>query len=134
MNKNIRVITKDLWMVDFNYIKAGFIKEITFVDENYAHNFCLSKDGKLILDSSAPNMKRIADFFIIIMSCPSSKLCTEKGLLFFIYSSYSQYKRKSLKEIKQMMGQEKFDMISKTYFDMAKFEMDRRQLKRKGVK
>jgi hypothetical protein len=48
MNKNIEIINDNLYLVNYEYVKAGFVKECSFVKD--CDLVCITNDGKFILN------------------------------------------------------------------------------------
>ncbi len=81
MNKNIKVINDNLWLVDFQYIMMGYIKEITFINAKADDPMCLTNDGKLVLNSSIKECNRMIPLIEAIMKIPTNELNMKKGFI-----------------------------------------------------
>lgn len=84
MNKNIEVINENLWAVDFEYIKQGWIKGLSFSVPKPSDSACITNDGKLILNKQHALYKDIYKLIKIIMKFRDEQLGTEEGYHFFI--------------------------------------------------
>lgn len=69
MNPNIEVITPDIWAVNFQWVKAGWIKELRFLSDaecscEYA---CLKDDGVIVLNKGSEFYPMLKSFMLKIM-------------------------------------------------------------------
>ena len=53
MNRNIEVINENLWAVNMQYLKEGYIEELKLIPDVEIGQINLSNTGKIILDSGA---------------------------------------------------------------------------------
>ena len=87
MNPNIKVINKNLWLVNQEYVKAGYIKELSFLPESSEGDFHITDSGKIVLNDIS-EADAIHKFFIpafkIVMGFPEYLLNSEKGFLEYI--------------------------------------------------
>ncbi|BCJ92841.1 hypothetical protein acsn021_04100 [Anaerocolumna cellulosilytica] len=69
MNQNIEVINKNLWAVNQEYVRQGFIKELSILPGSNpeSKDASLSNDGKLILNKSSPMYDTLSKFVPRVM-------------------------------------------------------------------
>lgn len=76
MNPNIEVIAPDLWAVNFQWVKEGWIKELRFVHDakcncEYA---CLKDDGTIVINKGSEFYPMLKSFMLKIMQHTDSEL------------------------------------------------------------
>lgn len=76
MNPNIEVIAPDLWAVNFQWVKEGWIKELRFVPDakcncEYA---CLKDDGTMVINKGSDFYPMLKSFMLKIMQRTDSEL------------------------------------------------------------
>lgn len=76
MNPNIEVIAPDLWAVNFQWVKEGWIKELRFVHDakcncEYA---CLKDDGTIVINKGSEFYPMPKSFLLKIMERTDSEL------------------------------------------------------------
>lgn len=76
MNLNIEVIAPDLWAVNFQWVKNGWIKELCFVPDakcncKYA---CLKDDGTMVINKGSEFYPMLKSFMLKIMQRTDSEL------------------------------------------------------------
>lgn len=84
MNLNINVINDNLWAVDFEYIKRGWVKEVSLKDTKASDCACLTNDGKIVLNKNHQYFNDIHRLLNIIMKFRNEQLGTDQGFRFFI--------------------------------------------------
>lgn len=84
MNKNIEVINENLWAVDFEYIKQGWMKGLSFNEHHSSDYYGFTQDGKIVLNKNQSNYKEYLKMLNIIMKFKDDQLGTEKGFLLFV--------------------------------------------------
>lgn len=106
MNKNIEIITPFLWAVNKEYIKAGYIKELTPIPVDYETNeyASLTNDGVMILNKQSEFYPILKQFLPQIMAHTDEEL---------------QYC------VKQM-NRDVLDAYEKLYLNVMEWEMKRR--------
>lgn len=79
MNKNIEVITENLWAVSYQFVNLGYIKELTFNNGGQiARLGCLTDDGKIILNKDLPYSVYVP-FLKAVMQMEDSEIDTKHG-------------------------------------------------------
>lgn len=79
MNKNIEVITNNLWAVSFSFVKMDFIKELSF--NNKGDTFVLASltdDGKIVMNKDLPYAVYVP-FLKEVMKIKDSEIDTKHG-------------------------------------------------------
>lgn len=76
MNPNIEVIAPDLWAVNFQWVKEGWIKELRFVPDakcncEYA---CLKDDGTMVINKDSEIYPILKKFMLKLMQRTDSEL------------------------------------------------------------
>ena len=76
MNPNIEVIAPNLWAVNFQWVKAGWIKELQFVPDakcncEYA---CLKDDGTMVINKDSEIYPILKKFMLKLMQRTDSEL------------------------------------------------------------
>lgn len=85
MNPNIKVINKNLWVVNFDLVKSGYIKEITLNNLKPNDFITILGNGKTVLNQAdETTMKYTLPIFKVIMGYPDSLLGTDKGFLIYM--------------------------------------------------
>lgn len=76
MNPNIEVIAPDLWAVNFQWVKEGWIKELRFVPDakcNYEY-ICLKDDGTMVINKGSEIYPVLKKFILKLMQLTDSEL------------------------------------------------------------
>ena len=76
MNPNIKVLNKNLWMVNFSYVGMDFIKEITFKKSSDSDFMGLTQDGKLIMNSGDELGQKTLPMMKVVMTLQTVKAST----------------------------------------------------------
>lgn len=74
MNRNIEVINENLWAVNMQYLKEGYIEELKLIPDVEIGQINLSNTGKIILDSGARAYPALKKMFLIFMQKPTDEL------------------------------------------------------------
>lgn len=77
MNGNIEVINENLWAVNMQYVKEGYIEELKFIttaDKEKADQIYLSNTGIIILDSGAKAYPALKKLFLMFMQKSTDEL------------------------------------------------------------
>lgn len=107
MNGNIEVVNENLLVVNMQYVKQGYIKELHIISDSTKENFdqiYLSNTGVIILDSTA-------------------KACTALKKMFLIYM------QKSTDELMDIMKMNKVDELDRLCENVIGWEIKRRCVK-----
>ncbi|MCD8376153.1 MAG: hypothetical protein LUD69_04360 [Oscillospiraceae bacterium] len=112
MNRNIEVITPELWAVNSQWVRAGYIRELSPVDGvdwNSNTNASLTNNGILILKKESEFYPILKKFMPKIMALPDSEL---------------QARWENMKD------KPKTDGYTRMYYDALRWELKRRRIKR----
>lgn len=79
MNKNIEVITENLWAVNYSFVKMNFIRELSFNNSGDVFRLAgLTNDGKIVMNKDLPYAVYIP-FLKEIMQMKDSEIDTKHG-------------------------------------------------------
>lgn len=84
MNPNISVINENLWAVDFEYIKQGWVKDLSIINPKASDCACLTNDGKIVLNKNHQYYNDVYKLLNIIMKFRNEQIGTDQGFRFFI--------------------------------------------------
>ena len=76
MNPNIEIITPDLWGVNMDWVKAGYIEELRPLADTF-NQINLTNTGKIILDKNSTVYKGLKKFFVKAMKLSDTELKKE---------------------------------------------------------
>ena len=76
MNPNIEIITPDLWGVNMDWVKAGYIEELRPLTDTF-NQINLTNTGKIILDENSMAYQGLKKFFIKAMKFSDDELKKE---------------------------------------------------------
>lgn len=128
MNQNIKVITPKLWVVNFHYVKMGFIQELEFKVTNEEDTMCLMDDGKWILNSAIPLFEQRISYIKAVMQLPTERLHTEKGFATVVKTICPGLKKASAMQIEAIIQQHNLEALKSIFQSMCEVETKRRQL------
>lgn len=74
MNRNIEVITPDLWAVHKEYIQAGYIRELRHIQNTRLEQINLSNTGIIILDKGSKHYSILKKMFPAAMKMNQADL------------------------------------------------------------
>lgn len=76
MNPNIEVIAPDLWAVNFQWVKEGWIKELRFVPDSKCNceYACLKDDGTMVINKGSEIYPILKKFILKLMQLTDSEL------------------------------------------------------------
>lgn len=74
MNRNIEVINENLWAVNMQYLKEGYIEELKLIPDVEIGQINLSNTGKILLDSGARAYPALKKMFLVFMQKPTDEL------------------------------------------------------------
>jgi hypothetical protein len=134
MNPNIKVINKNLWMVNFSYVGMDFIKEITFKKSTDADFMCLSQDGKLIMNSGDELSHKTLPMMKVVMTLPNRLLGNEGGFCFFVKVFIPKLDKLTNDELLEFVKQQNLVNMKAVFDTACKWEKERRQLHKKYIR
>lgn len=131
MNKNIEVISENLWAVNFQFVKLGYIKELTFKNENSAKKLAvLSDDGKYIFNKEV-NCSLYIPFIQAIMTLNNVELMTKQGFCKVIRILFPKIKEWDDKKIMSFICSDSSIIGNWTiYQNLCVWEIDRRKVEK----
>ena len=74
MNRNIEVINENLYAVNMQYVKAGYIAEMKIIPNTKGGQINLSNTGKIILDKGAVEYPALKKLFLTCMKKTNEEL------------------------------------------------------------
>ena len=84
MNPNIQVISENLWAVSFTYVKAGYIKELSFDYGNGDSALSFTHDGKIILNKDDEYAMKYVKTLKVVMGFADSLLNSDRGFKIYL--------------------------------------------------
>lgn len=73
MNQNIEIINANLWAVNMQYVKSGYVQELRLLQPDY-QQINLSKEGTIILDKGSRAYPALKKLFLICMDKSTEEL------------------------------------------------------------
>ena len=134
MNRNIEVINENLWVVNFDYVKMGYIKELSFPSNSGSDYGSLTDDGKLIVNSSIDHYQDVIAYMTVIMQIPDELLESIHGFYSFMKLMVPKSEGFSDDEMEAFIQRMKLHETKKTYFNLAELEKKRRSIQREYIK
>ena len=130
MNPNIKVFNENLWVVNFAYVQAGYIKELTFNTVTPNDFITLTNDGKIVMNSADDAaMKYIFPIIKVVMGYPDSLLGTDKGFMIYMKAVAPNLDGYNYQEIVQKLKNLDVYATKRNGFNAAcKWEKERRKL------
>lgn len=132
MNPNIKVFNENLWVVNFAYVQAGYIKDLTFNTVTPNDFITLTNDGKIVMNSADDAaMKYIFPIIKVVMGYPDSLLGTDKGFMIYMKAVAPNLDGYNYQEIVQKLKNLDVYDVKRNGFDTAcKWERERRTLEK----
>ena len=134
MNKNIEVINENLWVVNFNHIELGYIKELSFEKTTGDDFMTITEDGKIILNKAENNLDRAIEILTLVMLLPDDLLGTKKGFYSFMRNRIPQWAKKEDKWIDLAVQYYNLDKQKDAYNSVSAWEKERRKVKADYIK
>lgn len=135
MNKNIEVISEKVWAVDFNFVKMGYIKELTF--KNQESTDCLAvltNDGKYILNK-AVSYSGYVPFIQAVMTLNTTELNSKQGFCKVIRTIAPSIKKMTDDQIIKFIWSDNSITGNWTiYQNLCKWESERRTVEKQYIK
>lgn len=133
MNKNIKVINKNLWVVNFDYVKLGYIQGLPFTRENSSDIVTLTQDGLLVLNSNE-DYQSILKYLIPIMKLSDDLIGTDKGFNVFIENLLSKKIQTPESGVGQLIEKYHLQNVKKVYHRFSDIEKQRRIIQKEYIK
>lgn len=136
MNPNIKVINENLWAVNYSYVEAGYIKELTFNTVTPDDFITLTNDGKIVLNQAdEAAMKYILPILKVVMGYPDSLLGTDKGFMIYMKAVAPSLDKLDYPGIVKALQKADAYEVKRNGFNTAcKWEAERRKLKKQFKK
>lgn len=135
MNKNIEVISEKVWAVNFNFVKVGYIKELTF--KNQESTDCLAvltNDGTYILNK-AVSYSVYVPFIQAVMSLNIAELNSKHGFCKVIRTIVPSIKNMTDEQIIKFIWSDNSITGNWTiYQNLCKWESERRTVEKQYIK
>lgn len=132
MNPNIKVFNENLWVVNFAYVQAGYIKELTFNTVTQNDFITLTNDGKIVMNSADDAaMKYIFPIIKVVMGYPDSLLGTDKGFMIYMKAvapTLDGYDYQKIVQKLKNLGV--YDVKRNGFYTACKWERERRTLEK----
>lgn len=129
MNKNIKIIDEDLWEVDFDHVKMGFIKEARFSHAEPEQSIGLTQGGQILLNKKKPIDDTIIQYLKIIMKLPEKQLPCDKDFYNCLRIILPQTKGFSDKRMRKYIKKMNLNKYQKLFLLLVDCEKARRELK-----
>lgn len=135
MDKEIQVITEDLLIMDFDFIRSGQVKRLQPGKVRiYDDFFCFTDYGAVILNSKDSKVNEFLPHMKAIMSVPDRHLGNKEGFMLYVRNYFQKrYTKKQIKKSMKMQGEEELSPLKLMYNQLIEIEKERRSIK-KGVK
>ena len=135
MNKNIEVINDKVWVVNFNFVKVGYIKELTFKNlESSDRLAVLTNDGKYILNK-AVDYQSYLPFIHAVMSLTRTELNSKQGFCKVIRTIAPSIKQLTDDQIIKFIWSDNSITGNWTiYQNLCKWETERRTIENQYMK
>lgn len=79
MNSNIEVIGENLWAVNFDYVKIGYIQELSFTNMQSTDRIACIKDDGIIVLNKAFDYSTYVPFLQAVMTLDKQEMNTKQG-------------------------------------------------------
>ncbi len=132
MNKNIEVINENLWAVNFELVKSGFIKEIRLVDADNAQFACLTSQGRILLDKCHPIYQRHLPLVLEVMNLSDSQMDEPESFYTVMKNLVKSLQSCTNERIEQIIQQHDLEDIRKIFMMCCDLEKQRRQYKKQS--
>lgn len=134
MNQNIKIINPKLWIVNFNYVKMGYIQELKFTFTNANDAMCLMDDGRLILNAALPRHDQCVPYIQAVMKVSTPKLYTQDGFMWVLKNMFPSLKNYTNLQLEQFIRQNNLVALKSIYLDVCNWETQRRKLQKTFIK
>lgn len=130
MNPNIRVFNENLWAVNYSYVQAGYIKELTFNTVTPNDFITLTNDGKIVMNlADDAAMKYILPILRVVMGFPDALLGTDKGFMIYMKAAIPSLEKYDYPDLVQVLQKADVYATKRNGFNAAcKWEIERRKL------
>lgn len=134
MNKNIEVINENLWVVNFDYVKLGYIQGLSFSNENGSDYAIFTQDGKMILNNKQVYYKDILAYMTVIMELPDRQLDCIQGFYCFLKKMIPKTKNFSDDDMEAFIEKMKLNETKKMFINLSQLKQNRRTIRKEYIK
>jgi hypothetical protein len=134
MNPNIKVINENLWAVDFEYIKQGWIKDLSYVNPKPSDYLCFTREGKIVINNNKPYHEDIIKYLKIIMNIKDEQLGTVKGYHFFLRVFILNADKLTDQAFEKFIQASQMEAVQKQFNDISNLEKNRRIIHAEYIK
>ncbi|WP_157453644.1 hypothetical protein [Clostridium sartagoforme] len=134
MNPNISVINENLWAVDFEYIKQGWVKDLSFNNPKPSDYMCFTHDGKIVINKNKPYHEDIIKYLKIIMRFKEEQLGTVQGFHFFLRIFIPKADNLTDEAFEKFVQSSQLDAVQKQFNDISNIEKNRRIIHAEYIK
>lgn len=134
MNPNIKVINENLWAVDFEYIKQGWIKDLSYVNPKPSDYLCFTREGKIVINNNKQFHEDIIKYLKIIMNFKEEQLGTVQGFHFFLRVFIPKADTLNDQAFEKFMKVAQLDAVQKQFNDISNIEKNRRKIHAEYIK
>lgn len=127
MNKNISIINEYLYLVNFDYIDFGYIKELSFIDTKICDFVCITNDGVIVLNSNDKYSNVAIPILKQLMILLDNELDTETGYMKCLRGLVRDSSDWSDEMLIEVVGMKTIEDFKESYLALCKWEMRRRQ-------
>lgn len=124
---------KDLYVVDFNYLEAGYITGFSYTG-NARELVAISDDGKFFINQAIPVYERYIPFIVYVMSLSDKQLHSKVGYYEFFRKAVPRARKLSNKRLAAFLADNDFKSIESMYNDIKGWELKRREVKKRNLK
>lgn len=127
MNKNIEVITENLWAVNYSFVKMNFIKELSFNNSGDVFALAgLTNNGKIVMNKDLPYAPYL--FWLKpIMQMKDSEIDTKHGFCNIVRTQMNS--NMTDQEIMRMIWEDSSLTFNWTVYDnLCNWERERRKV------
>lgn len=126
MNKNIQVLNKNLIAVNFEHINQGYITDIEFLDGQMSEFACLTKEGKILLNTNHDVYKKDLPLLNAVTNLSDEELHTDNGFVKVIRQSIPSLMRFKYREVRELIKKYELDKVQSVYMGFCELEKQRR--------
>ena len=126
LNPHIKVINPNLWTVNFDYVLAGWIKELKFNNTD-SNSFVTVADDVIILNSSKLVCSNIIPILESIMKLPNNKIGKKESFCNWARKDMPLLKNNTDDEIINFIIEKNLNYVMTVYFQLSELERQRRK-------
>lgn len=134
MNKNIEVINENLWVVNFDYVRLGYIKDLNIINPKQSDYMCFTTDGKIVINNNKEFHEDIIKYLKIIMEFKEEQLGTVQGFYKFIRIFIPKAGKLNNQVFKKFVQSSKLDKVQEQFNNISNIEKNRRIIQAEYIK